>query len=273
MTEEKKKKTVELSRREFLKDAGLLVGGTAIGSTVILAACGGGETETVTDTITRTQTNTVTSTVPGPTQTITSTTTVGAGQTATVTETTTATQSRFVCPSCGMEFVSLNELQNHFTAEHPEGIPNLVTLRINGESRIVQVEPDWTLAFVIREKLGLTGTKVGCDRGDCGTCTVIVDGKSVYSCLMLAIEAEGKDIWTIEGLSYGTELHAIQQAFIDHDALQCGYCIPGFIMSAKSLLDYNSAPTFDEVREALSGHYCSCGLTKRIVSAVFEGGK
>lgn len=144
----------------------------------------------------------------------------------------------------------------------------LTTLNVNGKTYKLEVKPNWSLVFVLREKLGLTGTKIGCDRGTCGTCTVIVDGRSVYSCMMLAIEADGSDILTIEGLSDGITLHPVQQAFVDGDASQCGYCIPGFIMSAKALLDKKPSPTRDEVREALSGHICICGNTKKIVDAV-----
>jgi len=249
-----------IRRREFLKDAGFIVGGAAIGSTVLLAACGEGEvtTETVTETQTQTQTQT---------QTVTET----AGE---VTTTTTATEtvevSKFICPYDGQEFDTLAALQAHVNAVHPTApaIEGLTTLTVNGQTYVTQVKPNWTLAFVLREKLGLTATKIGCDRGSCGTCTVLVDGRAVYSCMLLAMEADGTDIVTVEGLSDGITLHAIQQAFIDNDAVQCGYCIPGYMMSAKALLDANSNPTRDEVREALSGHLCICGNTKKIVAAV-----
>ena len=262
MTEEKKKKeSGEISRREFLKDAGLIVGGAAIGSTVLLAACGDGEvtTETVTETQTQTQTQTVT-------------TTEQVGEvTTTVTDTTTLPPvSKFICPYDGQEFDTLAALQAHVAAAHPAAptIEGLTTLTVNGQSYVTQVKPNWTLAFVLREKLGLVATKIGCDRGTCGTCTVLVDGRAVYSCMLLAMEADGTNIVTLEGLSDGITLHAIQQAFIDNDAVQCGYCIPGYMMSAKALLDANSNPTRDEVREALSGHLCICGNTKKIVAAV-----
>jgi aerobic-type carbon monoxide dehydrogenase small subunit (CoxS/CutS family) len=263
MTEEKKKKeSGEISRREFLKDAGLIVGGAAIGSTVLLAACGDGEvtTETVTETTTKTETDTVTTTE----------------QVGEVTTTTTATEtvevSKFICPYDGQEFDTLAALQAHVAAAHPTApaIEGLTTLTVNGQTYLTQVKPNWTLAFVLREKLGLVATKIGCDRGTCGTCTVLVDGRAVYSCMLLAMEAEGTEITTVEGLSDGITLHAIQQAFIDNDAVQCGYCIPGYMMSAKALLDANPKPTRDEVREALSGHLCICGNTKKIVAAVLS---
>lgn len=171
---------------------------------------------------------------------------------------------QFVCPYCSQKFISIEALRAHLGAE------NLINLVVNGRPYELKVESSWTLAFVIREKLGLMGTKIGCDRGSCGTCAVIVDGKSVYSCMILAAEADGGDIMTIEGLSDGLTLHPIQQAFIDNDASQCGYCIPGFIISAKALLDANPNPTRDEIREALSGHICNCGHTKKIVDAVLS---
>jgi carbon-monoxide dehydrogenase small subunit len=155
-----------------------------------------------------------------------------------------------------------------FAATPGETIEGLSTLTVNGKSTVLEIEPDMSLAFVLREKLGLVGTKIGCDRGTCGTCTVIMDGRTVYSCTVLAIEAEGKAIETIEGLSDGVNLHPVQQRFVDNSAAQCGICTPGFIMAAKSLLDSNPNPTRDEVREALSGHFCTCGHTLKIVDAV-----
>ena len=272
MTEKKKNGSGGKTRREFLKDAGLLVGGTAIGSTILLAACGGGETETVTNTVTNTAT--VTSTAPGGTQTVTSTTTVGAGQTATETETVTTTQttSRFICPIDGMEFDTLAELQAHFEAVHGGvAITGLTTLNVNDtEYVLANLKPSWSLAWVIRERLGLFGTKTGCNRGECGTCTVIMNGKSVYSCLILAVDSDGAEITTIEGLSDSQNFTGIQKAIWDTDALQCGFCAPGFIMCAQDLLNKNSNPTRDEVREALSGHICTCGNTNQYVEAVLE---
>ena len=250
-----------ISRRDFLRDAGLIVGGATIGSTALLAACGGEET---TKTVTTTATTTAAAGATTVTDTV--TTTVGAGQTVT------ETVSKFVCPIDGLEFDTLAELQAHFAAAHPEeeGLPGVVTLTVNGKNYTLKVEPDWTLAFVLRNKLLMPGTKVGCDRGECGTCTVVVDGRSAYSCMILAIEAEGKDIQTIDGLSDGITLHPIQQAWANIRAGQCGYCTPGYIMSAKALLDKNPNPTRDEVREGLSGHVCPCGNSKRIVQAVLD---
>lgn len=264
------KETGEITRREFLKDAGLVVGGAAIGSTVLLAACGG-ETETVTatETVTTTApgaTSTVTTTAPG--ETVTSTATETAWSTTTTTATTTDTN--YVCPYCGATFDSLSELKAHCQAEHPAetAVEGLSTLTVNGKQYSLNIEPNWSLMYVLREKLGLVGTKNGCDRGECGTCAVIMDGKSVFSCMVLAIEAVGHDILTIEGLSDGITLHPMQQAFVNEDAIQCGYCVPGFILCAKALLDENPNPTFDEIREGLSGHICTCGNDKKMVEAV-----
>jgi carbon-monoxide dehydrogenase small subunit len=121
---------------------------------------------------------------------------------------------------------------------------------------------------VLRENLGLTGTKQGCNAGDCGACTVLIDNQPVDSCLTLAIEAQGKEILTIEGLDQQGRLHPLQQAFIDHYAVQCGFCTPGMILSAKSLLDRNSHPTEEEVREAISGNLCRCTGYVKIVEAI-----
>jgi carbon-monoxide dehydrogenase small subunit len=139
---------------------------------------------------------------------------------------------------------------------------------VNGELCEVLVEPRTTLLQVLRENLGLTGTKQGCNAGDCGACTVLIDNRPVDSCLTLAIEAQGKEILTIEGLDQQGKLHPLQQAFIDHYAVQCGFCTPGMILSAKALLDRNSRPTEEEVREAISGNLCRCTGYVKIVEAI-----
>lgn len=145
----------------------------------------------------------------------------------------------------------------------------LIKLKVNGAEEEVMIEPWWTLARVLRDELHLTGTKIGCEVGDCGTCTVLVDGKAVKSCLYLAMKARGKDILTIEGLrSEDGELHPLQVAFIEHFAVQCGYCTPGMIMAAKALLDENPRVTEDEVKKALSGNLCRCTGYVKIVEAV-----
>jgi len=144
-----------------------------------------------------------------------------------------------------------------------------IKFKVNGVMEEVNVEPGWSLAYVLREVLNLTGTKVGCETGNCGTCTVLVDGKAIKSCLLLAVKAKGKEIVTIEGLK-GKQggLHPLQEAFMDHFAVQCGYCTPGMILSAKALLDENPNPTEEEVRRGLSGNLCRCTGYVKIVEAV-----
>ena len=143
-----------------------------------------------------------------------------------------------------------------------------ITLYINGDKYTIAVEPWRTLAEVLREDLNLIGTKIGCETGDCGACTVLINGKSVTSCLSLAVESDGKEITTIEGLSTGADLHPIQEAFVEQGAIQCGYCTPGMILSAKYLLDKNPNPTELQIRQALSGNLCRCTGYNRIVKAV-----
>ena len=145
----------------------------------------------------------------------------------------------------------------------------LIKLRVNGADREVTIEPWWNLAFVLRQVLDLTGTKVGCGQGECGSCTVLIDGRAVKSCLFLAVKAQGRDIITIEGLhGEGGGLHPLQQAFIDCGAVQCGFCTPGMIMTAKSLLDENPAPTEEEIKEWLCGNLCRCTGYVKIIEAV-----
>ena len=150
--------------------------------------------------------------------------------------------------------------------------PNLVyiTLNINGGSREVSVFPTETLADTLREKLGLMGTKLMCNDGACGSCTVLIDNIPVLSCLTLSIECEGKKITTIEGLAdpQSGDLHPVQQAFVEHSGMQCGVCTPGAILTAKALLEVNPSPTEDEVREALAGNLCRCGNYNRIAESV-----
>ena len=144
----------------------------------------------------------------------------------------------------------------------------LIKLRVNGEAYELEVEPRRLLVDVLRDNLGLTGTKKACDFGNCGSCTVLMDGKPILSCLILAIEAQSKDILTVEGLAKDGQLHPLQQAFIDHGAIQCGFCTPGMLLSAKALLDGNPQPTEAEVKEALSGNLCRCTGYAKIIEAV-----
>ena len=140
-----------------------------------------------------------------------------------------------------------------------------VTIEVNGTTRSASVPPETTLLELLRDHFNLTGAKLGCDVGDCGACTVIVDGKPINACLMLAGQADRRSVLTIEGLATRDRLHPIQKAFEDHAALQCGFCGPGIILSAKALLDENSNPTVQEIKDALSGNLCRCtGYTKMI---------
>ena len=143
-----------------------------------------------------------------------------------------------------------------------------VTIKVNGEKRTASVAPETTLLRLLRENLGLTGAKLGCDVGDCGACTVIVDGKLVNSCLMLAGQVDGLDVLTIEGLATMDRLHPIQKAFEDKGSLQCGFCGPGVIMSTKALLDENPNPTVPEIRDALAGNLCRCTGYSKMIEAI-----
>ena len=143
-----------------------------------------------------------------------------------------------------------------------------IALKINGKTYRIEVEHRNTLAEVLRDQLGLTGTKIGCDRGECGACTVIVNGRNLYSCSQLAVWMEGKDILTVEGLAKGDKLDPVQEAFIEHDGPQCGFCTSGQIMSGKALLMKNSKPNEAQVRRGLSGNLCRCGNYNREVAAV-----
>ena len=262
MSKDKKKKPPEVTRRQFLTGTGIVVGGAAIGSAALLAACGGDsatetvtQTQTATQTVTTTQqvgTATVTTTAPGPT----------------TTQTVTETISQFVCSYDLQEFATVGALGAHMEAEH--ALEGLTKLTVNGEIHELKIEPHWTLLRVLRDVIGLTGTKKSCEKGECGVCTVIMDSRPVYACLLLAATCEGKNIETIEALadSVTKELHPIQQAFKDLHGMQCGFCTPGFIMAAKALLDSNPSPTVDEIKEGLSGVLCRCGNYTPIVNSV-----
>lgn len=151
-----------------------------------------------------------------------------------------------------------------------------ISFTVNGEKEKREISPKMRLLDFIRNELNLTGTKEGCGEGECGACTIIVNGKAVLSCIMLAIEIDGAEIETIEGLSKNGELHIIQKKFIEHGAVQCGFCTPGMIMSAKALLDKKPEPTKEEIKDALEGNLCRCTGYKQIIEAVEEaamGGK
>ncbi|MBM4428893.1 MAG: (2Fe-2S)-binding protein [Chloroflexi bacterium] len=149
-----------------------------------------------------------------------------------------------------------------------------ISLRINGQETLIAVDASWTLAQVLREQLGLTGTKIGCEEGECGACTVLVDGQPVNSCIYPALKASGRHIRTVEGLAHDGQLHPLQQAFLEHGAVQCGYCTPGLLLSAVALLERNPHPSEAEIRRAISGNLCRCtGYIKviRAIQAVTEG--
>jgi len=144
----------------------------------------------------------------------------------------------------------------------------VIQLNVNGEIYDVSVKPNETLLDVIRDRLELTGTKKGCDTGQCGSCTVLLEGKPINSCLVLAVEAHGKDILTVEGLAKNGQFHPLQEAFVQEGAVQCGYCTPGMLLSAKALLDENPNPTEEKVKEAIAGNLCRCTGYVKIVKAI-----
>lgn len=148
-----------------------------------------------------------------------------------------------------------------------------ITLNVNGDEYEVLTEPHWTLLHVLREQIGLTGTKRGCDSGDCGACTVNIDGRPALSCLTLAIECPGKKVLTIEGLAKDGKLNPLQESFVKYGAVQCGFCIPGMIMSAKVLYDRKATPTVDEVKKAIAGNLCRCTGYIKIIEAIVNAHK
>ncbi len=154
-----------------------------------------------------------------------------------------------------------------------------IELKVNEKAYTVEIEEDTRLLDLLRDKLGLTGTKEGCGEGECGACTVIMDGETVDSCLVMAFQAEGKEIITIEGIKGKDGIHPIQKAFIEEGAVQCGFCTPGMVLSAKALLDKNPSPDRKQIKEAISGNLCRCTGYNKIVNAVekaskdYEGGK
>lgn len=148
-----------------------------------------------------------------------------------------------------------------------------VALSVNGAERKLDIEPRTTLAEALRDDLGLTGTKVVCDRGSCSACTVLLDGTAVVSCMTLAIDVDGRKVTTIEGLAKGDVLHPVQEAFIAHDAMQCGFCTPGMVMSCAALLDRNPSPSLDDVRDAVSGNLCRCGTYPKVFDATLAAAR
>jgi xanthine dehydrogenase YagT iron-sulfur-binding subunit len=157
------------------------------------------------------------------------------------------------------------------TVTGPGAVP--ITLRVNGTPQSVAVRPNATLAEVLRGPLNLTGTKIGCDRGSCSACTVWLDGEPVASCTLLAIDVGDRAVTTIEGLADGDKLHPVQAAFVEHDAVQCGFCTPGIVMSAAALLAHNPAPSLDDVKTATSGHFCRCGTYPHVFAATLAAAR
>ena len=167
-------------------------------------------------------------------------------------------------------------LESEAQAQTPTGVisgETAITLQINGKPHKATVEPRVTLLDVMRNQLDLTAAKRVCDRGTCGACTVIVDGKATYACTILAIDAQGKKIETLEGIAQGRNPHPIVNAFVEHDAQQCGYCTPGFVVAAKAFLDRTPNPSYEQVKEGLGGNFCRCGTYVGIRKAVMDAAK
>jgi len=160
-----------------------------------------------------------------------------------------------------------------FSSENSPETKKHIVLTVNGKKVERDIPSRMTLAEFLREDLDLTGTKVGCNRGECGSCTIILNGDPVLSCTVLGVEASGSEVLTIEGLSSEGRLHPIQEAFVEHDALQCGYCTPGMIMSVKALLDRTPNPTEEDIRKSIDGNFCRCGSYLNIIKATIEASK
>ncbi len=169
----------------------------------------------------------------------------------------------------GVAPVAAAAAQTQATAP-PERQPVALTLRVNGRAHALRLAPETTLAEALRGPLGLSGTKIACDRGACSACTVWLDGRPVCSCMLLALDAEGHEITTIEGLARGDALHPVQAAFIEHDALQCGFCTPGMVMSCAALLEQTPRPDAEQVKQALAGHLCRCGSYPHVLEAMLD---
>ncbi len=187
----------------------------------------------------------------------------------------TSKASKNVCPYCSRTHESFDDLKTHVIAEHKtDPLPRphgLVKFTVNGQIYELEVEPRWTLYHVIHDTLGLAGVKMFCDRGTCGSCTVILDGRPILSCMTLAIECDGKTIETAEGIA---EIgHPLVESYVRHHTMQCGYCTPGFITTAKALLDKNPDPTTTDVKEALAGNLCRCGTYPQHPKAVLDAAR
>lgn len=177
--------------------------------------------------------------------------------------------------TAGVSAVAAVTLGNVVGAQAPPPTPSQQTedmtavwLTVNGRRHRVLVEPRWSLLYVLRERLGLTGSKASCERGECGACTVLIDGAPRYACMTLALEAEGTEVTTVEGLMQGEDLGPVQQAFVEKDAFQCGFCTPGQVVAAEGLLRAVPEPTTDQIREGMSGNLCRCGCYQHLFQAV-----
>jgi|WetSurMetagenome_2_1015567.scaffolds.fasta_scaffold09348_3 aerobic-type carbon monoxide dehydrogenase small subunit (CoxS/CutS family) len=186
-----------------------------------------------------------------------------------------ASLARYSCPYCLNTFGTFEAIKSHILADHrtdslpdPEGT---IHFTVNGQRYKLSVEPDWTLHYLIHEVLGLSGTKLMCDRGACGSCTVIMNGRPVLSCMTLAIECNGKQIETVEGIAAAN--HPLIEEYVKHHCMQCGYCTPGFVVTAKALLDRNRNPSEQEIREALGGNLCRCGTYPQHPKAILEAAR
>jgi aerobic-type carbon monoxide dehydrogenase small subunit (CoxS/CutS family) len=183
--------------------------------------------------------------------------------------------TKYSCPYCLNAFDSFESIKSHILTGHAtESLPEpegTIHITINGQKYKFQVEPDWTLYYLIHDKLGLIGTKLMCDRGACGSCTVIMNGRPILSCMTLAIECNGKQIETVEGIAASN--HPLIEEYVKNHCMQCGYCTPGFVVTAKALLDRNFHPTEQEIREALGGNLCRCGTYPQHPKAILEAAK
>jgi len=219
-----------LNRRDFLKSAGVAVAGGTLGAGLALTPNAAAAAGAVQSTITD-----------------------------------------YRCTIDGNNFSTLADLQSHYASAHPAAVrPVTVKLKVNGKNYDVLIEPHWTLQRTLQFRLGLTGAKQMCDRGVCGSCTVIIDGRAVLSCTTLAVECEGKDIETVEGIAANDKWKPLIQSYCKWDAMQCGYCTPGFVVSAKVLLTKNPNPTDEDCRQALAGNICCCGTYPRHPTAIVE---
>lgn len=181
-------------------------------------------------------------------------------------------EEKFLCPYCSTECATFEALKAHVASDHktaPVPTPaGLIRLTINEKDYSLNVEPEWTLYHLIHDRMGLLGSKQFCDRGACGSCTVILEGRPILSCMTLAIECDGKRIETIEGIAQKD--HPLIESYVNNHAMQCGYCTPGFVVTAKALLDRNPDPSIEEIRQALAGNLCRCGTYPQHPIAIRE---